>query len=64
MVKVYFQMLKGSYLCNQWWDLANPIFNVCPDNLQGWKNQMKNEGAKVVTTLYSYILEAQVQLTL
>ena len=28
------------------------------------KNQMKNEGARVVTTLYSYILDAQVQLTL
>ena len=25
---------------------------------------MKNEGARVVTTLYSYILDAQVQLTL
>ena len=24
---------------------------------------MKNEGARVVTTLYSYILDAQVQLT-
>ena len=28
------------------------------------KNQMKKEGARVVTTLYSYILDAQVQLTL
>ena len=29
------------------------------------ENQMKNEGAKVVTTLYScYILDAQGQLTL
>ena len=28
------------------------------------KNQMKNEGARVVTTIYSYILDAQVQLTL
>ena len=28
------------------------------------KNQMKNEGARVVTTLYSYILDTQVQLTL
>ena len=27
-------------------------------------NQMKNEGARVVTTLYSYILDAQGQLTL
>ena len=26
--------------------------------------QMKNEGANVVTTLYSYILDAQGQLTL
>ena len=62
MVKMYFQMLKG---CIQWWDLPNPIFNVCPDNLQEWKkNQMKNECARVVTTLYSCILDAQVQLTL
>ena len=27
------------------------------------ENQMKNEGARVVTTLYSYILDAQGQLT-
>ena len=28
------------------------------------ENQMKNEGARVVTTLYSYIIDAQGQLTL
>ena len=28
------------------------------------ENQMKNEGARAVTTLYSYILDAQWQLTL
>ena len=28
------------------------------------ENQMKNEGARVVTTLYSHILDAQGQLTL
>ena len=28
------------------------------------ENQMKNEGARVATTLYSYILDAQGQLTL
>ena len=28
------------------------------------ENQMKNEGARVVTTLYNYILDAQRQLTL
>ena len=28
------------------------------------KDQMKNEGARVVTTLYSFILDAQGQLTL
>ena len=28
------------------------------------ENQMKNEGSRVVTTLYSYILDAQGQLTL
>ena len=28
------------------------------------KNQKKNEGARVVKTLYSYIFDAQVQLTL
>ena len=28
------------------------------------ENQMKNEGARVVTTLFSYILGAQGQLTL
>ena len=28
------------------------------------ENQMKNEGARVVTTLYSYILDAKGQLTL
>ena len=28
------------------------------------KNQMKNEGARVFTTLYSYILDAQGKLTL
>ena len=28
------------------------------------ENQMKNEGARVVTILYSYILDAQGKLTL
>ena len=28
------------------------------------ENQMKNEGARVVTTFYRYILDAQGQLTL
>ena len=28
------------------------------------ENQIKNEGARVVTTLYSFILDAQGQLTL
>ena len=28
------------------------------------ENQMKNEGARVVTTLYSYVLDAQGQLTM
>ena len=28
------------------------------------ENQMNNEGARVVTTLYGYILDAQGQLTL
>ena len=28
------------------------------------ENQLKNEGARAVTTLYSYILDAQGQLTL
>ena len=28
------------------------------------ENQMKNEGARVVTTLYSLILDAQNQLTM
>ena len=28
------------------------------------ENQMKNEGSRVVTTLYSYILDAQGQLIL
>ena len=28
------------------------------------KNQMKNKGARVVATLYSYILDAQAHLTL
>ena len=28
------------------------------------ENQKKNEGTRVVTTLYSYILDAQGQLTL
>ena len=37
MVKVYFQMLKGSWLCSQWWDLTDPYFNVCPDKLKGFK---------------------------
>ena len=27
------------------------------------KDQIKNEGARVVTTIYSYILDIQVQLT-
>ena len=57
-------MLKGSLLCSQWQVLTNPIFNVCPDNLQGRKTKIKNEGTRVVTTLYNYILDAQVQLTL
>ena len=29
-----------------------------------YKDEKKNEGARVITTLYSYILDAQVQLTL
>ena len=41
MVKVYFQMLKGSLLCSQWWDLTDPYFNVCPDNLKGLKIKWK-----------------------
>ena len=28
------------------------------------ENQMKNEGARVVTTIYSFILDAQGQLSL
>ena len=28
------------------------------------ENQMKNDGSRVVTTLYSYILDAKGQLTL
>ena len=26
MVKVYFQILNGSLLHSQWWDLTNPYF--------------------------------------
>ena len=37
MVTLYFQMLKGCYLCSQWWDLTDPYFNVCPDNLKEFK---------------------------
>ena len=31
---------------------------------QDEENQMKNKGSRVVTTLYSYILDAKGQLTL
>ena len=44
MVKLYFQMLKSSLLCSQWWDLTDPYFNVCPDNLKGLKSQMVEYG--------------------
>ena len=33
-------------------------------NYRDEENQMKNEGARDVTTFYSYILDAQGQLTL
>ena len=47
MVKIYFQMLKGSSHCSQWWDLTDPYFNVCPDNQRGLKNQTKKIHSKL-----------------
>ena len=47
MVKIYFQMLKGSLHCSQWWDLTDPYFNVCPDNQKGLKNQTKKIHSKL-----------------
>ena len=43
MVKVYFQILKGSLLRSQWWDLTDQYFNVCPNNLQGWNKSKEKE---------------------
>ena len=57
-------MLKDSLFRSQWLDLTDPYFNVCPDNLQGSKYQMKNKDGTVATTLFSYNLDPQVQLTL
>ena len=61
-------MLKGSLLCSQLWDLleiqTHPCFYVCPGYFKIKEDQMKNECARVVKTIYSYILDAQGQLTL
>ena len=43
------------------------VFHAFINDLSIYKNeeeQMKNEGARVVTILYSYILDTQWQLTL
>ena len=39
-------------------------FIYVPVTYKDEENQIKNEGARVVTTLYSYILDAKGQLTL
>ena len=44
---------------------THQYFYVCAGSLQGYEeNQMKNEGARVITTFYSDILDAQGQLNL
>ena len=52
--KYSFQMLKGSLLRSQWWDLTEIQTHNVLVTYKDEENQMKNEGAKVVTTLYSY----------
>ena len=67
MVKVYFQMLKGSQsvrnseVSDGSWPIQSLMYVLITYKDE---KKMKNEGASVVTTLYSYILDAQVQLTL
>ena len=64
MVKVYFQMLKAanSVVSDGFWPIQSLMYVLI--TYKDEKNQMTNEGARVVKTLYSYILDAQVQLTL
>ena len=61
-------MLKGSLLRSPWSDLAEfrtpPRCYGCPRYLQYEEDPIKNEGARVVTTLYSNFSDAQGQITL
>ena len=49
-------MLKGSQCRSSWFDLAefqyNPRFYVFPVTCKNEEDPIKNEGARVVTTLY------------
>ena len=66
MVKLYFSdaQLRAAHslVSDGIWPI-NTLMYVLLTYKDG-KSQIKNEGTRVVTTLYSYILDAQVQLTL
>ena len=63
MVKYIFRCSRqaNSVVSDGIWPIHTLMYDLI---LKGLKNQMKNEGARMVTTLNSYILDAQVQLTL
>ena len=64
MVKVYFRCSRAAYsvVSDGIWPIQSLMYVLI--TYKDEKNKMKNEGARVVITLYSYILEPQVQLTL
>ena len=64
---VVFQTLKGSLLRSQRWNSAeirtHPSFNSCPHYLKNEEDPIKNEGARVLTSLLLDFSDAQGQLT-
>ena len=55
-------MAVNSVVSDRFWPIQSLMYVL--KTYKDEKNQMKNEGHRVVTTLYSFILDAQVQLTL
>ena len=62
-----FQMLKGSKLRSQWWNPAeirtHLRLNSCPPSCMNEEDLIKNEGARVLTRLYTDFSDALGQLT-
>ena len=54
-------MAANSVVSDGFWPIQSLMYVLI--TYKDEKIQMKNEDARVVTTLYSYILDAQVQLT-